>query len=1371
MASGSAGLIAQVPRLEILDREHFMRWKMALEDYKVLGEIRQVKADGSLATVALPDPVIAAAMRRTLGDKALDAIMTLSDQDRADPAKIDAKLLQLCVPNEVSTLVTFFDDAIGLQQGNSDHVDYLLRVEALRAKGIALNSALPDMFWSYLLIRGLTSDLDRKVVKAMGVLDWDHAVCAVRGLANPSNTNKQKTPLVPEDVGFAVSNLPVCWLCGKAGHFKKDCHAGKKDFGRPPRGRGFRGGRGGRGRGDRGRGYRGRRGGRDWAGRGGDRAFSAQQTDGDESADYDYHAHDMETETGLAASEVLVDTCASRDILNAHLVASAGVPMEECSRVFEGLGGQRTEFFHQVPLAKFVVRDVDGNQVVIPIKNAAVTPEGPTLISKNSLDGLFVSKGLSWVETEGRRVPLQDRRQGPVMKIEKVFLSQDGSQVEEEHKRLGHPRVAKMIDTFKEKGEWCDPSLIKEVVTPCKVCHLNKIPLKPMQKGVTPEETGKLAFRVSIDVMFVDKEDPIKAVVVVDHGTRCIAVQPVKTRQSDEVLRAFHKAWRRIVERTSMKESKPGRIRMDKDKSFNQLRRWAEDNNIKVEDTASYSPWSNGLNERTHGTLGAMVRCLLQDADLPRRCWPWAIEYAAERLNEMAHSALEDSKGPRTPNQAAKREDVKEPYRFGKIILVQTNDYKTTLEDRWEDGQFLKKVHGGEYHIFVLRTKKVVSIHPRRVREGPLPSTGKEPVVTPEVVLPPEGIAVPEDDDLVVVEEGGGEQLEGNDGPGHIAANVKAAPRVRRQVQSLQVRPGQDASYRVVQYRPTPGTSASSLKKHLRRAQVPFCGIPAKKGETVYAAVVSDKDEKVLEQFAVEKPKKVTVKTPFTAEERRQSRKVELDGWRDRLVYSTLTEGEGEALRAQGAQLMTTLWVEGRKDNLEAKSRLCIRGYSDKRQPDPSRTSSPTPRLLSLRVLVMIASMKGVKALTMADVRQAFLNADRKIVNPNDCILIRALPESGDTGYWAILKAAYGLKEAPQAFHDDFAMQLKGQGYEPLQHDPCVFVKHDGDDVTGINVILAHVDDAAGLGSAVMKDLKDIPYTYGKGPKSFQKAKFIGFTLELSPDGWVLHQCQFAKELAKDVKVGRHAPDTPLPVTLNLNQDESGPVSREQHEEYRSGVGKLAWLAGGSRPDLQYAVSMFSRYLQAPTLHLLHLVRRCIHYASGVQFGILYSGFEDPEHIELVAFSDSTWASVRDASGGFSMTGYVISVKTKTGYAPLVWRSVRQRRVARSSGSAELIAMEQAAVDLVYLKNLIKEILPTVNISGKIHTDSKTADDLAASRTLPSDKAVTVAAASLRDMIRHGDITIAHLPGSANVADDLTKPTHCEGILGLMKRL
>ena len=130
-------------------------------------------------------------------------------------------------------------------------------------------------------------------------------------------------------------------------------------------------------------------------------------------------------------------------------------------------------------------------------------------------------------------------------------------------------------------------------------------------------------------------------------------------------------------------------------------------------------------------------------------------------------------------------------------------------------------------------------------------------------------------------------------------------------------------------------------------------------------------------------------------------------------------------------------------------------------------------------------------------------------------------------------------------------------------------------------------------------------------------------------------------------------------------------------------VGKLNYLTV-TRPDISFAVNVVSQFLNSPCEDHWNAVIRILKYIKrSPRKGLLYGS---NNHTRLVCYSDADWAG--SPSDRRSTFGYCVSI----GGNLISWKSKKQSVVTRSSAEAEYRVMASAACELVWLKQLLKEL-------------------------------------------------------------------------------
>ncbi|MCO5578964.1 hypothetical protein L7F22_032815 [Adiantum nelumboides] len=300
------------------------------------------------------------------------------------------------------------------------------------------------------------------------------------------------------------------------------------------------------------------------------------------------------------------------------------------------------------------------------------------------------------------------------------------------------------------------------------------------------------------------------------------------------------------------------------------------------------------------------------------------------------------------------------------------------------------------------------------------------------------------------------------------------------------------------------------------------------------------------------------------------------------------------------------------------KARLVAKGCAQTKGLDYDETFSPVAKMTTVRLVIAMASMFGWK-LRQMDVNNAFLNGDLE----EEVYMIQ--PEGyqhPEFPYYVcrLKKALYGLKQAPRAWCEKITRFLKKIGFKQSTVDHSLFLKHvDGE----IVVIVLYVDDLILTGSHDehildvkrsllrqfnMKDLGELRYFLG--------IEIVGTLSEI----WMI-QRQYALDMLEKYGMTACKPvDTPLDQNVKLVDDGH---YIEDVTMYRKMVGSLIYLTI-TRPDLSYAVSVVSQFMQKPCKSHLDAVRWIMRYVkSTVNYGMFY---EKNAKLYLYGYTDADWA-------------------------------------------------------------------------------------------------------------------------------------------------
>ena len=193
-------------------------------------------------------------------------------------------------------------------------------------------------------------------------------------------------------------------------------------------------------------------------------------------------------------------------------------------------------------------------------------------------------------------------------------------------------------------------------------------------------------------------------------------------------------------------------------------------------------------------------------------------------------------------------------------------------------------------------------------------------------------------------------------------------------------------------------------------------------------------------------------------------------------------------------------------------------------------------------------------------------------------------------------------------------------------------------------------------------------------------------------------------------------------------------------------IGCLMYAATSTRCDIAFAVQYLCRCLQRPTAELIRETDHIFSYlARNPSIGLTYS----KECCGLDGFADASWETAKSTSG------WVIQWQS----AALSWGSRKQKSIALSTCDAEIIALSEAAKDVVYLRKLVNGLGEPEGGPSPLRTDSQSARDVSYNPE-HHDKMKHVQRRHffVRDMVESFDIEVPFVRTADNIADFFTKP-------------
>ncbi|GKB58827.1 putative ribonuclease H-like domain-containing protein, partial [Tanacetum coccineum] len=252
---------------------------------------------------------------------------------------------------------------------------------------------------------------------------------------------------------------------------------------------------------------------------------------------------------------------------------------------------------------------------------------------------------------------------------------------------------------------------------------------------------------------------------------------------------------------------------------------------------------------------------------------------------------------------------------------------------------------------------------------------------------------------------------------------------------------------------------------------------------------------------------------------------------------------------------------------------------------------------------------------------------------------------------YKVVKALYGLHQAPRAWYKTLANYLLGNRFKRGKIDQTLFIKKKKGDILLVQV---YVDDI--IFGSINNDLCT-------GFEKLMKDKF-----------------QMTEILKKFNYIDVKSASTPVDLEKPLVKD--GDVDDVDVHLYRSMIWSLMYLTA-SRPDIMFAVCACARF--QVTLNISHLlaVKRIFRYLKGKPtLGLWYSR-DSP--FELVAYTDSDYAGAtqdrKSTTRGCQFLGNRL----------ISWQCKKQTVVATSTTEAEYVATASCCGQIYLQKVLMQE--------------------------------------------------------------------------------
>jgi hypothetical protein len=335
---------------------------------------------------------------------------------------------------------------------------------------------------------------------------------------------------------------------------------------------------------------------------------------------------------------------------------------------------------------------------------------------------------------------------------------------------------------------------------------------------------------------------------------------------------------------------------------------------------------------------------------------------------------------------------------------------------------------------------------------------------------------------------------------------------------------------------------------------------------------------------------------------------------------------------------------------------------------------------------------------------------------------------------------------------------MREYGFVQSSLDPGLYVlrRNNGDTL----LLVVHVDDMAftSNSASLMAEFKEALGRRFKVTFDGQLTWFLGLAIEHDVDGGVLtiNQTQYIDRLCEVFDAPSHHRAVPIHKDSYMAvRDES--QDTPANSNYRRLLGGLLYCAQRSRPDIAYAVSVFSRHAHNHTEAHYQLLLNLLGYLKrtrDMKLTFTDRRIEGRGVYDIDLYTDAAFGTGIEQERR-STTGVVILL----GNNLVHWRCQVQKATVISSTDAEIVAGCRGVFETKMLIDTLAEIGVVVP-KTRLHVDNQAAIiNLEKSKANAHDviRRVEINYHAYRQHVEAMDIQVLHCPSDKMLADLLTK--------------
>ncbi len=355
-----------------------------------------------------------------------------------------------------------------------------------------------------------------------------------------------------------------------------------------------------------------------------------------------------------------------------------------------------------------------------------------------------------------------------------------------------------------------------------------------------------------------------------------------------------------------------------------------------------------------------------------------------------------------------------------------------------------------------------------------------------------------------------------------------------------------------------------------------------------------------------------------------------------------------------------------------------------------------------------------------------------------------------------LIKSLYGLEESSKLWQKFLTKTLVDMGYKVHPLDEGFFYK---DELVNGKLkrilIIAYVDDLLIAGNR--GQLESFIDSFGSkfdikfsaiSPEVIEFLK-IKIKRDAKDKSFQLSQPGYISSLVEGAGV---TGTRDMPHIRSKLLDTSPSPLLDNPTEFRSAV-MGAVYASRVRLDVKATLCYLTTKSQSPTQRDMENVKILLEYLNSTKdFALRIK----PERVQISATADASWGSHTD---GKSTTGMTVTFGG-AGNAPLICKSTKQKAVAQSTATSELIATTAAVEEALWVKQMLKPLGYDMNDPIVVENDNRSTQALLTKGPSSSGrlKWVDVKSFWVREHMESGEIKLSYTPSLDLLSDGLTKP-------------